>query len=278
MAEPSIAHPTVASDRLAITWVGHATFLIQVDGVNVLTDPMWSRRASPVQWAGPARFVPPGVDLEALPPVDAALVSHDHYDHLDDATVRTLVGRSDGAIRWFIPPGHGAWFEERGVLDATELGWWDEAAVGPARIVALPCRHWSNRNPLVREGRGWCSWGILTPGWRVYFGGDSAYFDGFAEIGERAGPFDAALLPIGAYEPRWFMAGSHMNPEEAVRAYLDLGGRGAMVAAHWGTFRLTDEDPLEPPVRARSAWSAAGLPSENLWILRHGETRQRRST
>lgn len=277
LVQPEIAYPRTAEGEIRITWVGHATLLLQVDGLNVLTDPMWGTRASPVSWAGPVRLVPPAVALGRLPPIDAVLVSHDHYDHLDEPTVRRLHERFGDSLRWFTPRGYSTWFLRRGVRSVTELDWWKDAELRgedrSLRVVALPAQHWARRNLIVREDRLWASWALLSPGGRkIYFGGDSAYARSFAEIGKRFGPFDASVLPIGAYEPRWFMRSVHMNPEEAVQSFLDLGGAGVMVGMHWGTFRLADEAPLEPPVRTRAAWAAAGLRPDALWILCHGET------
>lgn len=278
VAEPDIAYPRAAVDDVRVTWVGHATFLVQIGGVNVLTDPHWSRRASPVRFAGPVRFVPPGIPWDRLPQIDAVLLSHNHYDHLDDATVRRLRRRFGDRVRWFTPLKYRAWFASRRVRNVTELDWWHEAPLdgpgGQLRVVALPCQHWTSRNLLDRSRQLWASWAIITPSGRaVYFAGDSGYFPGYPEIADRIGRFEALLLPIGAYDPAWFMKPAHMSPEEAVRAYLDLGGVGTMIGMHWGTWRLTDEDPLEPPVRAKEAWEAAGLVPEQLWIPAHGETR-----
>ena len=277
----------VARDRagpreLRVTWVGHATFLLQIGRINLLTDPVWSRRASPVSWAGPARLVAPGLAFDALPPIDAVLLSHDHYDHLDDPTVRRLARRFLG-LAWITPLGFRRWLERRGATRITELDWWQEASIatpgGELRVTATPAQHWCRRSPIADARRLWASFAVSVPGGpKLFFCGDSGYFPGFREIGARLGPFDAALLPIGAYEPRWFMQAMHMDPEEAVRAYLDLGGVGAFVAMHWGTFRLSDEPPLEPPARARAAWQAAGLDGRDLWILAHGETRAREVT
>lgn len=276
-AEPELARPRVPADagEMRITWVGHATLLLQLPGVTVLTDPMFSRRASPLRWAGPKRFSPPGIDLAALPPVDAVVLSHDHYDHLDAPTVDALHERFGAGLRWFTPLGYAPWFARRGVTRVRELDWWHEEPLdvdgAQAAVRALPARHWTRRRVLDARRRLWCSWSVAAGGHRVFFGGDSGYCPGFAEIGERAGPFDVALMPVGAYEPRWFMKTSHMTPEEAAQACRDVGAP-AMIGTHWGTFRLTDEPPLEPPRRTRQAWASLGLAASDLHIPALGET------
>jgi N-acyl-phosphatidylethanolamine-hydrolysing phospholipase D len=276
LADPNFAPSRAAPERLTITWVGHASFLIQIGGCNVLTDPVWGERASPVPFAGPRRWVRPGVTFARLPPIDAVLQSHNHYDHLDDGTVRRLARAHPGA-RWFVPLGLAAFLRARGVADVVEADWWEGGTAGALEITGAPAQHFSARGPSNRTL--WCSWAVAAGGRRVYFGGDSGYHPEFGRVGARLGPFDAALLPIGAYEPRWFMRPVHMNPEEAVRAYCDLtgtpsiGARSLFVAMHWGTFKLTDEPLDEPPRRLRSAWAAAGLSADHLWVPRHGETR-----
>jgi N-acyl-phosphatidylethanolamine-hydrolysing phospholipase D len=289
LATPRIARPRVDGGELRVTWIGHATVLVQLPGLNLLTDPIWSDRSSPVAFAGPRRLVPPALALDALPPIDAVLLSHDHYDHLDRPTVSALHERCGDALTWMTPLGYRRWFAGLGVRNVVERDWWESAALpgGVFEAVATPARHWTRRRPLGTNRRLWCGW-VVRPragsaperggphapgeGTRVWFAGDSAYCPAFREIGERLGPFDVSLVPIGAYEPRWFMQAVHMNPEEAVRAHREAGGRGAFVGIHWGTWRLTFEDPLEPPVRARAAWDAEGLPPEGLHLLRHGET------
>ena len=274
---PAVARPRAHPDEVRMTLVGHATVLLQIGGLNLLTDPIWSARAGPFSLVGGPRFTDPGIPLDALPPLDAVLLSHGHYDHLDAATTRRLVRRFGADLPWICPLGHGRWLARQGVSAALELDWWDEVPVASRlcgmRLVCLPVRHWTRRGLRV-DRELWCSWGILTAegGPAVYFGGDSGYCPAFSEIGRRLGPFTASILPIGAYEPRWFMADSHMNPEEAVRAYQDLGGSGAFMGIHWGTFRLTDEDPLEPPLRTRAAWKAAGLPPGALHLPGPGGT------
>jgi N-acyl-phosphatidylethanolamine-hydrolysing phospholipase D len=274
-AEP--ARPTAGEEDLLVTWVGHTTFLVQIRGFNLLTDPVWSRRVSPVPFLGPRRFVRAVPALDELPPIHAVLLSHDHFDHLDRSTVRALNRRFGSALRWLTPLGYRDWFGRLGIRNVTELDWWEEADVGPGalRVIAAPARHWTRRTPWGTNRRLWCSWAVIPrdgSGPRVCFVGDSGYAPCFSEVGDRLGPFDASLVPIGAYEPRWFMAPSHMDPEEAVLTYRDLGGRGIFIPSHWGTFRLTFEPPLEPPARLLEAWSSANLPDRNLVIPRHGET------
>jgi N-acyl-phosphatidylethanolamine-hydrolysing phospholipase D len=274
LATPRIADPRAAAGEIRLTWIGQSTYLIQAGGLNLLTDPHWSDRASPSQHFGPRRFVPPAVAWEALPPIDAVLLSHDHFDHLDEATVLRLHERFGGELRWITPLGYRAWFAARGIARITELDWWEATELpGGARVTCAPAQHWTRRGLREYNDRLWGSFSLrLADGRGIYFAGDSGYFTGFTELGARLGPWDALLLPIGAYDPRWFMKPAHMNPEEAVQAYHDLGGSGAFLAMHWGTFRLTDEDPLEPPQRTRAAWDAAGAPAAALRIPRHGET------
>ncbi|HSM37058.1 MAG TPA: MBL fold metallo-hydrolase [Longimicrobiales bacterium] len=276
IAEPLVAAPRAERGELRAIWVGHATVLLQVGGLNVLTDPVWSDHASPIPGAGPRRMTPPALPFERLPPIDVVLLSHDHYDHLDVRTARALHRREGDRLLWAVPVGYRRWLARLGIRSVLELAWWRSAAVrtaaGELVVHALPARHWSQRRPGGAEHRSWGSWAVEAGGRRAYFGGDSGYFGGFAEIGRAHGPFDVALLPIGAYEPRWFMKSAHMNPEEAVRAYLDLGGAGAFLGIHWATFRLTDEAPAEPPGRARDAWRRAGLDPTALHVGPPGES------
>lgn len=276
IAQPDVAVPRSAADELRMTWVGHATFLVQLAGINILTDPVWSRRASPIAWAGPSRLVPPALEFDALPPVDVVVLSHDHYDHLDSRTVKRLHERSGSGITWVAPLGYASWLRDFGIEHVVELDWWQNARVstpgGALDVRATPAQHWTKRSPWNERERLWSGFVLSAAESSVYFCGDTGYFDGFTAIGA-LGPFVASIMPIGAYEPRWFMKPAHMNPEEAVRAWTELGVGGLFVGMHYSTFRLTDESPLEPPVRTEAAWRAAGLPLDRLWIPHHGETR-----
>jgi N-acyl-phosphatidylethanolamine-hydrolysing phospholipase D len=277
-ATPSFDAPRAAHDEITVTWVGHATFLIQVGGLNVLTDPVWSDRASPVWWAGPRRWVEPGIDFDALPPVDIVLISHDHYDHLDRRTLRRLV-RDHSRATWMVPLGVASLVGRPGRL--YELDWWDEAMVADIRLACVPAQHTSARGVRDRGRRLWCGWVIATPESRIYFAGDTAYYQEIVQVAAGYGPFDVTLLPIGGYEPRSYMRYLHMNPEEAVQTFGDLRAAsppatqlGVFVPMHWGTFKLTDEAMDEPPRRVRRAWREAELPDDALWLLRHGETKR----
>lgn len=257
---PELAPP--GDEKLRCTFIGHATWLIQSGGVNVLTDPHMSRTASPFRSLGPVRFTPPGLSVEKLPDVHAVVLSHDHYDHLDTPTVEALRERFGDDLTWITPLGYRAWFAGLGITRLMELDWEGtetlETGGGELSVTALPAQHWTRRGRAINN-RLWASYVLQFHRHRIYFGGDSGYFPGYRDTIRHHGPFDASLIPIGAYEPRWFMKFAHMNPEDALMAYQDLGGTGHFLAMHWGTFRLTFEDPLEPPVRMRRVWEEAGL-------------------
>lgn len=255
-----------------LTWIGHATLLVQVAGRNVLTDPHFTERASPVSWSGPRRVVPPGLALEDLPPVDVVVISHDHYDALDEGSIRMLAAREGGDRTVFVVPlGLERWLREWGAERVVALDWWESTEARGLSVTCVPARHWSKRTLLGRNRTLWAGWVVAAEGFRFVFLGDSGYADVFREIGARLGPFDLAAIPIGAYAPRWFMAPFHMNPEEAVRAHRDLRARRS-VGIHWGTFVLTDEPLDEPPRRLAAAREAAGLDPEAFRVLAHGQT------
>ncbi len=272
-----VRQPRADAHEYAITWVGHSTFLLQVNGLNILTDPVWSERCAPVQWAGPRRRVPPGVPFDDLPPIDVVLQSHDHYDHFDDWSVRALA-RSHPAAQWITPLGVARRLHSRGVQRVTELDWWQSCQRDALQVTCAPAQHFSGRSPFDRNRTLWGGF-VLRVGQRtLYFVGDTGWHGDFPEIGRRCGPIDLTLMPIGAYDPRWIMKPVHVDPEEAVAAFQAVqqarpAPSPVMVAMHWGTFVLTDEPVDEPPVRVRAAWRAAGLADEQLWVMSPGETR-----
>ena len=267
---PSPVLERVAGEALRLTLVNHATVLVQGGGLNVLTDPVWSRRTSPFRFAGPARRRDPGIGFDALPPIDAVVLSHNHYDHLDVATLARL--RERHAPRFLAPLGNAALLGRAGIEDAVELDWWDAAPLGHGVDATLvPARHWSSRG-LGDDNRAlWGGYVLDLPGGALYFAGDTGYGDGrhFAAARERLGPFRAALLPIGAYEPRWFMRPQHMNPAEAVRAFADLGA-GHALAIHHGTWQLTDETHDAPGLALAEALGAAGIDPARFRALGNG--------
>jgi N-acyl-phosphatidylethanolamine-hydrolysing phospholipase D len=244
-----------------LTWVGHATFVIHDGDDVVLTDPHFGPRA-----LLPGRAVPPGVPLAAIPGDALAVISHNHYDHLDAWTVERL----PATVAWFVPRGLGAWFRERGRADVAELGWWESARRGRWTVTCLPSQHWSRRLGQGTNETLWCAWLLDSGEHRYFFAGDTGYFHGFAEYGRRFAPIDVALLPIGAYEPRWFMGYQHMDPAEAWQAFRDLGAR-TLLPMHWGTFQLTHEPLDRPPLELRRVVAAAAADPARAPILAVGE-------
>jgi len=254
---------------LRITWIGHATSILEIDGVRILIDPMWDKRASPTSWIGPKRFFPPPLELSDLPSIDAVIVSHDHYDHLGAGTIRVMAGLAAvERARWIVPLGGGALLRRLGVPAAhcLELNWMDGTRVGPVEVTALPARHFSGRSVFKRCETLWASFRLAGPQHGVYYGADSGEWEGFREIGERFGPFDLAMLEIGAYDPLW--AEIHMGPEGAVRSFRALGNHGLLMPIHWGLFDLALHhwrQPIEKiwPVEGLKLWSPTpGVPSE----------------
>ena len=257
------------SGELAFTFVNHITFLVQFSGLNVLTDPVWSERVSPVSWAGPKRVRPPGLAFEQLPPIDLVLISHNHYDHLDLDTLRRLQRAHQPLFVTCL--GNRAFLAQQGLGRVTELDWWDAVPVGSARVLCTPAQHWSGRGLSDRNRTLWGGFVIEVADRTVYFAGDTGYCAQFAEIRSRCGVVDVALLPIGAYEPRWFMQEQHMNPDEAVRAHLDLGTR-LSIATHFGCFQLTDEGIDDPVIELAAARERRGVENDRFRVLETGET------
>ncbi|MGE5450788.1 MAG: MBL fold metallo-hydrolase [Acidobacteriota bacterium] len=270
----------------AMTWIGHITVLAQVGGLNILTDPVFSERCFPVQWAGPKRQTPPALSLSQLPHIDVVLLSHNHYDHMDEASLVALSRQQGGCPLFITPLGHQHWFARRGIHKVVELDWWDthvlEATERSLRIpvTLTPAQHWSARSLQDALCSLWGGFAVSSPDCHLFFAGDTAYSKDFVDIrqhfasmhgSDQGGGFDVALLPIGAYEPRWFMKDQHVNPRESVQIFKDLGCKRAL-AVHWGTFQLTDEALDEPPRALSRALSAASLSPDDFKAWPIGST------
>lgn len=258
----------VSDSRLATTWIGHATALIQTAGLNILTDPFFSKRASPSQVIGPARVRSPGIALKDLPPIDLILLSHNHYDHMDKPALKALARRHKAKL--ITPLGnarHAPWF------DVVELDWHQSHVHGEVKITALPALHWSKRTLSDTNKSLWAAFMIETSAGNIYFGADTGFGEGhtFREVHRLFGPPRLSLLPIGAYEPRWFMAAQHMNPEEAVQAHLILGSKQSL-AIHHGTVQLTDEEVNAPVLALAEAMKTANLKSHDFLVPDIGST------
>ena len=261
----------VPPGAVGVTFIGHASFHLRLGALSVLTDPVWSERCSPVAWAGPKRVRAPGRRLEDLPRVDLVLVSHNHYDHMDLPSLRAVVARDDP---FFVTPlGNARHLAEAGVRRVAELDWWQTHTLpGGARITATPARHFAARTPFDRNHALWSGFAVEWEGYRVLFAGDSAAGPHWGAIRERVGPPGLALLPVGAYDPRFLMEAVHMDPREAVAAHEALGARQS-IGMHFGTFQLTDEPINEPQARLAVEAAAAGLAPGAFTTLSFGDTR-----
>jgi L-ascorbate metabolism protein UlaG (beta-lactamase superfamily) len=246
---------TPPASGLRVTWLGHSSTLLEIDGARLLIDPVWAERASFVSFAGPKRFYPPPLPLAELPSVDAVVLSHDHFDHLDETLVRTLAPRG---LRWVVPLRVGDWLRKWGVSpnDVTELDWWESARVADLTLTATPARHFSGRRVGSTDRTLWCGWVVTSAKHRVYYAGDTALQNEFPEIGERFGPFDLTMIEIGAYDRLW--PDVHLGPEQAVLAHRLVRG-GVMLPLHWGTFDLALHGWTEPIERALAAAERHGL-------------------
>lgn len=272
-----VATPKFAtqSEEPVATWIGHSTVLLQHKGLNVLTDPVFSDYASPFSFAGPKRITSPAVAIADLPPIDVVVISHNHYDHLDTASIKAL----GNAPHYYVPLGVKAWMIKKGInpSQVDELDWWETRQLTvkgvDIEITATPTQHFSGRGLFDRDKTLWASWALSWAGFTAWFGGDTGYNNSqFAEIGRRLPNIDLGIIPVGAYAPQWFMGRIHVNPEEAVRIHQDIGARRSM-GIHWGTFILTAEEIDEPPKRLAAALTQANLPAESFSVFAVGESR-----
>jgi len=266
---PAAELPAPAAGEFALTFINHVTFLIRLSGLTVLTDPVYSERASPVQWTGPRRVHAPGLPFDRLPPIDLVFVSHNHYDHLDVATLRRLAAVH--APLFLTGLGNAAFLRQQGIAPVVELDWWEQTSLRGVRLLFTPAQHWSSRGPGGKNHTLWGGLWLESTQHRLYFAADTGYSPWFRELRSHLGAPTVALLPIGAYEPRWFMREQHMNPEDAVRAHLDLGAQ-ISIGMHFGCFRLTDEGIDDPIADLERARRDHGVAAESFRVPRPGET------
>ncbi len=258
-------------EHFAVTFVNHSTFLLQVDGLNILTDPIWSDRASPYSWIGPKRMRPPGIQFEDLPEIDCLLISHNHYDHLDLPTVLKL--RDTFNPRFIAPLGVSEFLKKKGIVNSVDLDWWDEFEINSrTSLHAVPARHFSGRGVFDRDKTLWSGFVLQSESGTIYFAGDTAYGDFFPKISERFSPIDLALIPIGAYKPRWFMQSIHCNPGEAVQIHKEVNAK-LSIAAHFGTFPLADEGMYEPSEDLEKALEKYNISKKEFIALEEGEVK-----
>lgn len=257
--------------RPRVWWLGHATVLLRLAGLHLITDPHLTARASPFSFAGPKRHVPAPAGVDLLPRIDAVLISHSHYDHLDDRSIRMLL-RANPAAVFYVPLGLRPWFLKRGARVVHELGWWEKHGLQDLEIHCVPAQHWSARSLLDRNETLWCGWVVKGRSLNFYFAGDTGYTPRLREIASRLGSPDLAALPIGAYEPRWFMRTQHVNPPEAVDLHRELKVRHSL-AVHWGTFELADDSLDAPIFSLQESLRQQDLGPEDFWVIRQGESR-----
>ena len=260
----------------SVTWIGHATVLVRLAGHTMLFDPIFSERASPLPTIGPKRVVPLPIDIDDLPKIDVVMISHNHYDHLDEATVRRLAAMPQGSPRFLVPLGLKRWFADLGIERVDEYDWWQDTKEGPLAITFVPVQHWSRRRLDDTNQTLWGGWVVEGEGIRLVHTGDTGYSKDFRDIGERLGPFDMAFIPIGAYAPRWFMQIMHLDVPEAVQVREDLRAARA-IGIHWGTFESLADEPLdEPPALLAKQREARGLARKQFDVMAIGEIRSLR--
>ncbi len=272
-AKPDIGFLQANRTQRSVTWLGHAAVLVQTNGLNIVTDPIFSERASPVQFAGPKRLIPLAIAQAQLPRVDVVLISHNHYDHLDKQSVKALNMQPGGAPLFVVPLGLKQWFLNEGLENVRELDWWDSITHQGVALHFVPAQHWSKRSLTDTNRSLWGGFVIEDRGWKFFYSGDTGYSQDFKDIGAKFGTIDFAAIPIGAYAPRWFMRTQHINPEEAVQIMQDVGAKEAM-GVHWGTFILTDEPLDEPPKLLAQALEEKKIPAAQFRAWAHGETKK----
>ncbi|MBT6198812.1 MAG: MBL fold metallo-hydrolase [Pelagibacteraceae bacterium] len=255
-----------------LTWIGHASFLLQVDGLNILTDPHLTKRASPVFFAGPSRTTPPGLSIDDLPDIDIIVISHNHYDHLDYQTILKIMRKQQGNPPLvLVPLKLKKLLQSFGASNVKELEWWESTSYKNLKIHSVPVQHWSNRSFNTNKTL-WCGWVFETNNFKCIFVGDTGYSKDFEAIQKKFGFMDLALIPIGAYAPRWFMKDHHCNVEEAIQIHKDLKSKHS-VAMHWGTFQLTDEPMDEPPKLLKKLVVEKKLLEDEFIVMTHGESK-----
>ena len=252
-----------------LVWIGHATYLINKDGLTILTDPVFSKRASPVRFAGPKRLIPPAIPIDKLPKIDVITVSHNHYDHLDLRSLKKIYKANPNAI-FLVPKGDKRRLERRGIENVKEFLWWEEIEINGSKFTFTPVQHWSARGIADRNKSLWGGWFMELKTESIYHAGDTGYSGDFFETKKRLGSPSLSLIPVGAYAPRWFMKTNHVNPPEAIQVALDLESKRNF-GMHWGTFQLTDEAIMEPPELLKQSLKELGLSEEFFRVLKPGE-------
>lgn len=269
--EPDVPFLHQNRAKNTVTWIGHSTILVQMEGLNILSDPVWAPRVGPMNLIGSQRWTTPAMRIDQLPDLDGVILSHNHYDHFDTDALREIAARNPSLLV-VAPLGLSRPLRELAVRKAVQLDWWQQYPLQHLTVHCEPTQHFSGRTPFDHNETLWGSYALIGKEKKFYFAGDSGYWYGFREIGEKFGGFDVAALPIGAYEPQKFMKPVHLNPEEAVQAYLDLKAKN-FLPIHWGTYNLSDEPFLEPLQRVESETYRLDLPRENFWLMKHGETK-----
>ena len=252
-----------------LVWIGHATYLINKDNLTIITDPVFSKRASPVRFAGPKRLIPPAIPIDKLPPIDVVTVSHNHYDHLDIRSLKAIHETNPEAV-FLVPKGDRRRLERRGIENVTEFLWWEEIEIKGSKFTFTPVQHWSARGIADRNKSLWGGWFMNLKTETIYHAGDTGYSKDFIETKNKLGSPSLSLIPVGAYAPRWFMKTNHVNPHEAIQIAIDLESKKNF-GMHWGTFQLTDEEVLEPPKLLKESLRNRDLPNNFFNILKPGQ-------